>query len=168
MYLLMLLKISGSILVLLNGFYVTNQNLISNIQSIDRLIGHDFITEKDHYLSFLPWSHIYGMNCELFYGISKGASFYINENIEDLMLDMQKENPSIICSVPRLLYAIHNKLTSENANVLTKLLLSDSFIKYSSYLLKRRIFGKNIRMINTGGSAISEDILKFYQKRGEN
>lgn len=31
-------------------------------------------------------------------------------------------------------------------------------------MLKKKIFGKNLRMINTGGSAISEDILKFYQK----
>lgn len=148
------------------GVVLTNKNLLSNIQSIDRLIGHNYITNKDHYLSFLPWSHIYGMNCELFYGISKGASFFINENLEHLMNDIKKENPTIICSVPRLLYTIHDKLTSDNSNNLTKLLLSETVIKYSSYFLKRKLFGKNLRMINTGGSAISEDILKFYQKLG--
>jgi long-chain acyl-CoA synthetase len=146
------------------GVVLTNKNLISNIHSIDRLIGHNFITEHDHYLSFLPWSHIYAMNCELFYGMYKGASFYVNENLEDLMINIKKENPTIICSVPRLLYTIHNKLTSEHSSYLTKLLMSESFIKYSSFLLKRKIFGKNLRMINTGGAAISEDILKFYKK----
>ena len=146
------------------GVVLTNRNLISNIQSIDRLIGDDFITQQDHYLNFLPWSHIYGMNCELFYGISKGASFFINENLENLVNDIKKENPTIICSVPRLLYTIHNKLLDNNSNYLTKLLLSDCLIKYSKSLLKKKIFGKNLRMINTGGSAISEEILKFYQK----
>ena len=146
------------------GVVLTNQNLMSNIQSIDRLIGQDFITYNDHYLNFLPWSHIYGMNCELFYGISKGASFFINDNLENLINDIKKENPTIICSVPRLLYTIHNKLLDNNSSILTKLLLSDYLIKYSKSLLKKKIFGKNLRMINTGGSAISEDILKFYQK----
>jgi long-chain acyl-CoA synthetase len=106
------------------------------------------------------------MNCELLYGMSKGASFFINENLENLITDIQKENPTIICSVPRLLYTIHNKLLDNNSSVLTKLLLSDYLIKYSKSLLKKKIFGKNLRMINTGGSAISEDRLKIYQQLG--
>ena len=146
------------------GVLLSNRNLISNIQSIDRLIGKDFITQNDYYFSFLPWSHIYGLNCELLYGISKGSSFYINDNVNNLMDNIKKENPTIICTVPRLLYTIHNKLSS---NPYIHFLLNNKFetiSTISSIFIKNKIFGKNLRMINVGGSSISKEILEYYKK----
>lgn len=148
---------------LAKGVCLSIENLSSNINSIDKLIGNKFITESDKYFSFLPWSHIYGLNCELYYGMSKGASFYLNDDIKNISSNIIKSNPTIICSVPKLLYSIYDKLES---NIFIKSLLATGTIEIFAPLIKKKIFGTNLRFINTGGSFISLHVLNFYKKLG--
>jgi long-chain acyl-CoA synthetase len=147
------------------GVLLTHQNLYSNIESIDKLIGDQYITNTDKYVNFLPWSHIYGLNCELNYGFSKGSNFYINNKIENLITDFTQQNPTIICTVPKLLNNIYEKLKSNN---LTKILSNDNLLPYTNHYLRKKIFGSKIRFINVGGASISKDLILFYSKLGIN
>jgi long-chain acyl-CoA synthetase len=145
------------------GVMLTQNNLYSNIESIDRLIGSDYITNTDSYVSFLPWSHIYGLNCELHYGMSKGAAIFINDSVENLSTNIVKQNPTIICTVPKLLYSIHDKIME---NKMFKLLLSKPLLPITKTFIKKKIFGSNLRFLNVGGASISTDLLNFYSKLG--
>lgn len=142
------------------GVCLSNENLCSNIESIDRLIGKNFVTFNDKYFNFLPWSHIYGLNCELYYGMSKGASFYINDLIENIPKNIKKFEPTILCTVPKLLYSIYEKI---ELNKIAKLMINPNIIKFTGPIIKKKIFGSNLRFINTGGSSISSEILEFYK-----
>jgi long-chain acyl-CoA synthetase len=128
--------------------------------SIDKKIGENFITEKDKYFNFLPWSHIYGLNCELYYGMSKGSSIYINDDINNLVSNMKKSEPSILCTVPKLLYSIYDKIES---NKITKIITKKPLNNIFGTFIKNKIFGSNLRFINSGGASISPNILSFYE-----
>lgn len=145
------------------GVCLTNDNLYSNIKSIDNLVGKDFISSNDKYFNFLPWSHIYGLNCELYYAMSKGSSIFINDYIENLVSNMKKSEPSIICTVPKLLYSIYDKIEK---NKISKFLTNDKLVPYTGNYIKNKIFGPNLRFLNTGGAAVSEELLNFYTKIG--
>ena len=143
------------------GILLTHKNLCSNLNSLNNMNPDNFVTEKDKFVSFLPWSHIYGLNCELYYAISKGSSIFINNNINELINDFNKENPTIICSVPRLLQGINEKLHSGKLN---KILLNQYLLPYTKSIIKEKIFGKNLKFITSGGASISKELLEFYDK----
>lgn len=148
---------------LAKGVCLNHRNLCSNIASVDKNIGSNFITESDKYFNFLPWSHIYGLNCELYYGMSKGASIYINDSIPNLSTNMKKSKPTIICTVPKLLYGIYDKIES---NAISKFISTNPISKISGSFIKNKIFGPNLRFINSGGAPISPNILNFYENLG--
>lgn len=153
---------------LAKGVCLNNINLCSNIISVDKKIGSHYINNTDKYFNFLPWSHIYGLNCELYYGMSKGSSIFINDEISNIPINMKKSNPTIICSVPKLLYSIYDKIDS---NKILKILMSTSFTtepfnKIIGDLIKNKIFGSDLRFINSGGASISPNVLNFYSKLG--
>ena len=143
------------------GVVLTHKNLCSNIESIDKLIGENFVSERDLFVNFLPWSHIYGLNCELIYGFSKGSGFYINNNIANLTKDFVQQNPTIICTVPKLLHSIYEKI---NSSALSKILFNDYCIGYTKSYLKKKIFGSDLRFLNVGGAYISKELIDFYAK----
>ena len=147
------------------GVILTHKNLCSNIKSINNLIGENFITNNDKFVNFLPWSHIYGLNCELNYGFAKGSSFYINNKITNLINDFSQQNPTIICTVPKLLHTIYEKINSNN---ISKILSHDILLPYTKYFIKKKIFGSNLRFLNVGGASISKDLMDFYSKLGIN
>ena len=146
---------------LAKGVCLTQNNLCSNIESINKKIGDNFVTENDKYFNFLPWSHIYGLNCELYYGLSKGSSIFINDNINNIPTNIKNSEPSIICSVPKLLYSIYDKIET---NKISKLLTTKPFVYVFRNMIRDKIFGPNLRFINSGGAPISLSILEFYKK----
>lgn len=146
---------------LVKGVCLNHNNMCSNLVSIENKIGSNFINSTDRYFNFLPWSHIYGLNCELYYGMSKGCSIYINDNIDNLITNMKKAEPSIICTVPKLLYGIYDKIES---NKITKIITKEPLNKMFGFYIKNKIFGSNLRFINSGGASISPQVINFFSK----
>ena len=145
------------------GVLLSHKNLCSNLNSLNNLNPNDFITKDDKFISFIPWSHIYGLNCELYYTMLKGSSIFINNDINKLIDNIKKENPTIICSVPRLLQGIYEKV---NNNKFNKIILNKYLLPYTKNIIKEKIFGKKIRFLTIGGASISTDLLKFYDNLG--
>ena len=142
---------------LAKGIELTHNNIISNLNAINDLLPKDTITENDKYVSFLPWSHCYGLTCELNFLISKGASVGINTDVKNLMNDFHVYNPTILCAVPKLFQTIYSKIHY----------LPIDIIKHSPFMknkIKSSIFGKSFRFATVGGASISKDLLEFYDK----
>jgi len=91
------------------GVPLTHTNILSNIEATKTVFKNNF-SEHDKYVSFLPWNHCYGLNCELNYMMSTGASTYINTNIKNVMSDIQQHNPTGLCTVPKFLHQVRNKI----------------------------------------------------------
>lgn len=139
------------------GVMLSNDNILCNLKSIKETTDYtdDHVNYEDKFVSFLPWNHCYGLNCELNFIVSNGASIYRNNNLENLRNDLVTHNPTIICGVPRLFQVIHKKIN-----------IFEKYPKFAKKIIKSQLFGKNIRYCTVGGSSISENILDFYKNFG--
>lgn len=137
------------------GVVLTHNNIISNMRAMDFGSKELPVTVNDVYVSFLPWSHVYGLTCEILFLIWKCASTHLNTNIATLKQDFLDYNPTIICTVPKLLAEI-----TKNASVKFVSKYCPSFV--INYLdIRTQIFGKRLKHIACGGSSISEKTLKL-------
>lgn len=137
------------------GVMLTHSNILSNINSTSVASSSMEINHNDKYVSFLPWSHCYGLNCELNYLISKGASTYLNSNLFKLRDDFVEHKPTVLCGVPKLFTDIDKKM---------------SFVRYfPSFMRKeltKKIFGPNLRFAMVGGASIHPSVLDYYHSGG--
>lgn len=137
------------------GVRLTHNNIMSNLLSVERATVSNAVSEYDRYVSFLPWDHCYGLNCELNYIIMKGASTHIVQDLTKIRDDFQKYNPTVLCSVPKLFYMIH-----KNTQVMQ---YAPSFM---NSFIKGRIFGNSIRFATSGGSATDPVLIDHFTKMG--
>lgn len=137
------------------GVMLTHSNILSNIESISNSSKMMEINEHDKYVSFLPWAHCYGLNCELNFLISKGASTYLNTNLLNLRKDFLKFNPTVLCGVPKLFTDIDKKLW-----------FGKYLPQFGRKILMKKVFGNNLRFGMVGGASINPDILNYYHDSG--
>jgi len=172
------------------GVVLTHNNIITEIRSLDEAWQSDRITEEDRGLSFLPWGHLMGQIQEvhqlIFYGCSSGLVRDINEIGEDFSLIQ----PTIFYSVPRLLNKICEGIgrKMETKGGFVKMLYDKGLKgsrhrfekkrvglrqKFWSVVADRLIFNKirntlggRLRMLFSGGAALSQDITEFLDCLG--
>lgn len=140
------------------GSMLTHKNIISNLRNI-KLRFHDMDTKLTS-VTILPWSHIYGMTCELYYNllydntivISSGKEFFINE--------CKEIKPDILYVVPKILETIKHKF-----NLINRF----NYLPFHHVIMKKiltTILGNNIKIIFVGGSYLNIDTLLFYENLG--
>ena len=103
------------------GVELTHSNVTFNIMAAGRQMvknPRDLVDESDRSLAFLPWAHSYGQTCELWMGMSMGASMGICRGVHLILEDLQLVKPSILFAVPTLykkVYAgVHNLMESKS------------------------------------------------------
>ena len=151
------------------------------------------VTDQDVSMSFLPLSHIFERAWS-FYVLYRGAINVFLENPRDVIEELPKANPTIMCTVPRFFEKTHEGILAEydkwpstkkkifdwsiniglqcaafkskNKNIPAILKLKNSIADKLVLKKLRSIFGKNIRMIPCSGAAIRVDLLKFFHATG--
>lgn len=102
------------------GVELTHLNIASNVKGGRSMAASpsDLVTSADRSLAFLPWAHSYGQTCELWMGMSFGASAAICRGIALILEDLQLVRPSILFAVPTLYRKVYdgvqNKMKSGN------------------------------------------------------
>jgi long-chain acyl-CoA synthetase len=102
------------------GVELTHRNIASNVKGGRSMSASpsDLVTSADRTLAFLPWAHSYGQTCELWMGMSFGASAAICRGIPMILEDLQLVRPSILFAVPTLYKKVYdgvqNKMKSGN------------------------------------------------------
>lgn len=137
------------------GVKLSHYNIISNMKGVSKRTNATPIDSSDRYVSFLPWSHCYGLNCELNYLIWKGASTYINQDLTKLRDNFLEYNPTVLCGVPKLFHEIHKKIN------IGKLLPG-----FLQKMLVKKTFGTNLRFATIGGASVDPGLLRFYDDLG--
>ncbi|MEZ5195810.1 MAG: long-chain fatty acid--CoA ligase [Bacteroidales bacterium] len=155
----------------------------------ERLDVHD----KDVSMCFLPLSHVFERTWS-FYVLYRGAVNVFLENPREVIDELPKAKPTLLCTVPRFfekthegIFAEYEKwpsykkkifdwsisvgnqrsiLKSENKKIPGLLELKFSLAEKLVLKKLRSIFGGNIRMIPCSGAAIRVDLLKFFHATG--
>ncbi|MFN2531792.1 MAG: long-chain fatty acid--CoA ligase [Pyrinomonadaceae bacterium] len=172
------------------GVMLTHSNLVSNL--IDSS-GHLSFCEHDSSLSVLPLSHVFERQAMYMY-LHRGMAVYFAESLDTIGANLREVRPTILVGVPRIfekIYARIRERAAEKGRLNVALLmwsvnvarqyahLSTSRQRIPS-LLKfkhriawrlvfskwRRAFGGRIRLLVSGGAALSEDLSYIYLGAG--
>lgn len=134
------------------GVMLTHENILHNIQNIEKTF-HDLQNEKEYTsLNILPWAHIYGLTTELYYNMLNNNKIAIASGPQEFIKEIGEIQPDLLYMVPRILQLIKNKLQFLDKPVINRVL---------PFVLER-IFGKNLITIFIGGSQLDESTKQFY------
>ena len=113
------------------GVELTHLNSASNVKAASRSMvdnPRDLVKESDRSLAFLPWAHSYGQTCELWMGMSMGASVGICRGVPKILEDLQMVKPTVLFAVPTLYKKIYDGVHNlmESASPLRKNLMRNA------------------------------------------
>ena len=114
------------------GVELTHLNFTSNVKAGSRTLvsdPRDFVRQSDRTLAFLPWAHSYGQTCELWIGMSMGASTGICRGVPMILDDLQLVKPTVLFAVPTLYKKIYDGVhkVMETSNPIRKNLMRSAF-----------------------------------------
>lgn len=89
------------------GVMLSHKNIYSNLETFPDVLHID---EKEVFLSYLPYSHIFERTAGYYLPFFAGSKIYYAQSIDTIALQMTEVKPTIIITVPRLLDKIYNKL----------------------------------------------------------
>jgi long-chain acyl-CoA synthetase len=135
------------------GVMLTNENILSNIESVHKLFEN---SDKTRSLNILPWAHIYSQTSELYYSLLHNNSLAICSNKTQFLNEMKEIKPEVLYLVPRVL-----ELIKEKTNMFDK-----PIIKNILPLILSRAFGGNLKYIFSGGAKLNNETKKFYENNG--
>lgn len=135
------------------GVVLTNENILSNIDSIHQMFSREPPMKS---LNILPWTHIYGQTCELYYNLLNENQIVLCLDKQKFITDCRKEKPTILFVVPKILEMIYNKVS----------VFERPGTKWVIPYLVKELLGGNIKYIFCGGASLSMDIVHFFQKNG--
>ncbi|HSK65206.1 MAG TPA: long-chain fatty acid--CoA ligase [Pyrinomonadaceae bacterium] len=168
------------------GVMLTHANLVSNL--IDSS-GHLSIGEDDTVLSVLPLSHVYERQAMYMY-LHHGMAVYFAESLQTIAPNLREVRPTILVGVPRLFEKVYARIRERAAAAgkVTETLLAWAVsvgTKYAQHMSDRRpipftlklqhwlasklvfskwkeAFGGRIRLLLSGGAALSEELACVY------
>ena len=165
------------------GVELTHANLISQIQGTAK--NYFFEKNTDVAFSFLPLAHIFERMVMHFY-LSQELSIYFADDVKNVGVLLKEVNPTVMTVVPRLLEKVFfkMKLKAMEGNILKKGLVMLAFYRATTkdpfteasfldklldklvYQKLRMAFGTRMRMMISGGAALSDMLYRFYLNIG--
>ncbi len=165
------------------GVMLTHKNICSNILACMKVLP---ISEKDTFLSYLPYSHSYERTAGYYLAFFSGSRIYYAQSIDTIALQMQEVKPTIVITVPRLLNKIYNRLMKRRDELpdgyrknlfirATDMAMSQDRSKFSVkwFLADILVFkkirartGGRIRFFVSGGGALNKNIGEFLDRIG--
>jgi long-chain acyl-CoA synthetase len=127
------------------------------------------INEDDRALSYLPLAHVFErayLGCT---GWITGAHLYFAESLETFVADLQRANPTLFISVPRLWLkfqlGVFKKMPPKKLDLFLK-------IPVLSGIVKKKILGGlglgSVRLAGSGSAPIPADLIAWYRRLGLN
>jgi long-chain acyl-CoA synthetase len=168
------------------GVMLTHENLVSNL--IDSC-GHLTIGEEDTVLSVLPLSHVFERQAMYMY-LHHGMAVYFAESLLTVASNMREVRPTLLVGVPRMFEKIYQRIrerAAEAGKLATALLEWSVSVarEYAEHVGRRQAipatlklkhwiamklvfskwhdaFGGRMRLLLSGGAALSEDLARIY------
>jgi len=172
------------------GVMLTHSNLVSNL--IDSSGYHDF-GEQDTALSVLPLSHVFERQAMYMY-LHKGMAVYFAESLQTVGPNLREVSPTVLVGVPRIFEKIYQRIreaAAERGKVSVALLAWSLSVarEYAEFVLAhkpvpallkfkhsiasklvfskwQRAFGGKMRLLVSGGAALSEELSYIYLGAG--
>ncbi len=165
------------------GVVLSHRALIHNLSAALEIIKQ-FKFEEERFISFLPLSHSYERMAGLYFPLLIGGEIYFCSSLEKLMQEIKEIKPTIFSGVPRLFENIFKKIKGQiNKSSVFKSFILKSVFNYVEkkklinflgkifivFFLRKKIkgiFGGKIKILISGGAALSPQIGLFFNNVG--
>jgi long-chain acyl-CoA synthetase len=131
------------------GVMLTHGNLLSNTLACQQVQPHD---PADIILSWLPYTHIYARTVDHYLALAAGVTLAIAESAEMLVENLDEVQPTHMASVPRFYEKVLTAVACPDPAETGKRL--------------RRIFGKRIDWLSSGGAPLPMPIAEAFGSAG--
>ena len=133
------------------GVKLSHENIISNIDSIHNRFS-DIPTGLTS-LNILPWAHIYGLTCELYYNLLNDNKVALCTDKTKFIDECKEVKPDALYVVPKVLETVKNKV----------MFLDKPLIRKIIPFLLLKLFGGNIQNIFSGGAKLDKKTRNFFE-----
>lgn len=123
----------------------SEDNLVSQMDQLNQVVCEDMVCSDDVSIAMLPWSHSYGLMCELLFSITRGSSLYLPTKEEHIFLQFQRVKPTLLFTVPYFLEKIVR------------------FPGWMRDLQKQIILGGKLRSVSVGGAPCDPRLLQEFE-----
>ena len=163
------------------GVVLTHQNLIANLQPIEREIGKYLKWERFfhpiRFLNLVPMSHVFGQFMGLFVPQLLGGEVHLQESLNpaEIIRTTRKNRISVIVLVPRVLDGLRESIERDYAarnqtNALDKKLAamenSGPLRRWWAFRKEHRRFGLKFWAFVSGGATLGERTEDFWRQLG--
>jgi len=147
------------------GVLLTHKNLISNIKDIHNILPSE---EYEKSFSILPLHHVYELTCSLLHGLSKGNCIHFCSKIDlpTMVKEMKEIQPTIWPVVPLILEKIYKNINKKISQSIFKRILMNVAPKLFGIALRNKLGLKSLKLLLSGGAALSPSIEKFFNRIG--
>jgi len=167
------------------GVELTHANLISQIHATSE--NYFFEKHSDVAFSFLPLAHIFERMVMHFY-LSRELTVYFADDVKNVAVLLKEVEPTVMTVVPRLLEKVYFKMKTKalegslikralvhlafwratTKDPYARVTLLDTLLDRVVYAKLRLAFGSRMRMMISGGAALSDMLYRFYLNIGLN
>ena len=168
------------------GVMLTHKNILSNVFGAKNSV---FMDSSDRFLSFMPLSHALERTAGYYVPILSGAAIYYAQSKDTMKHDIIKAKPTILISVPRVFEKVYDAVWDKatHGSALKKWMFYKA-LDFGSKRRKRQLRGLDfaiycaldilvlkkiraglggcLRFAISGGSALSADIMQFFEDIG--
>lgn len=86
------------------GVMLTHKAILNNVTDLNKVLN---VTEKDTFLSVLPFSHTFERTVTYYFSVFKGAHVVFSQSVLKITEELQIHRPTILVSVPRIYEKFH-------------------------------------------------------------
>jgi long-chain acyl-CoA synthetase len=170
------------------GVMLSHGGILNNCEGAYTLLK-EFVSNKPHFLTWLPLSHSYEHTVQ-FVQMAVGAKVYYAESIDKLIKNMSDCNPEIMTAVPRFYQNLYQKINStfNKAKGFKKKIINTTinlgkkklerknlnFVEkiqnfFCELLVRKKIkkqFGGSLKAFISGGGALDKEVGLFLNSIG--
>jgi long-chain acyl-CoA synthetase len=170
------------------GVMLSHGGILNNCEGAYTLLK-EFVSNKPHFLTWLPLSHSYEHTVQ-FVQMAVGAKVYYAESIDKLIKNMSDCNPEIMTAVPRFYQNLYQKINStfNKAKGFKKKIINTTinlgkkklerknlnFVEkiqnfFCEILVRKKIkkqFGGSLKAFISGGGALDKEVGLFLNSIG--
>lgn len=172
------------------GVMLTHKNILSNYEGIHEAVH---LYDTDTSVSYLPLSHSYERTTGYYTLFFTGVTIGLADSIDTLLPFIQEVKPTVMTTVPRFLETVKRKIFSamEKEKPAKRIIFKNAVATGKKYVyakqekkiplfleLKYKLFDKlvyskirekmggRLRLLVSGGAALSDDVYEFFASVG--
>lgn len=164
------------------GVCLSHKNILANIE---QCLSAFYIKKDDIALSFLPLAHTYERTAGYYTMLSVGVKIYYAQSIDTLQSQMAEISPTVLLGVPILFQRIQGRILKniETQKGIKKYIAKKALAIGKKHrenkehflwkLADKKVFstirartGGKLRIVVSGGSALSKDLAEFFDSIG--